>query len=451
MTIKQQFLNSEEELAAILKSKTPILFLGSRTSTVIPYDRLEGLDLLMLVDSSKLNPVMAIENDLLEVSGAVNWKDAKSYAQAYGRTVMTSPTEELAQILSGVATSCTGERCFGFGTLKDQISELTYMDAAGEVHSLCAEKSISEHDLFQTEEASDLLKRYQESYSYYKDYKNAPFPRLEKETDLLVGTEGQLGIVLSGKFKTVPSESVVFLFFALPKWEEDYSLHLELYNKVQKFRDSILSCELIDENSWGYLDAEDRPVHGKDTIFLEIRESELEILYEELISQIEGLNEEDVFSMVPAKCHELRMKIPRAIFERNSQMGVVKKGTDVQAIGSNFPKLLDLYRSMASKGIGYNLFGHFGDAHLHFNYMPTPEQTEECGNILENFYGDVLKFKGSPFAEHGIGLLKQRFIRPFLSPVHYEMFQFLKDQCDPDRLLFPQGFMSLKADKVDKL
>ncbi len=445
-SIKQQFLSSLEELPALLAQRQPILFLGSRTSTVIPYDKLEeglNVDFPLIVDSSKLVPKLEMVGDSLSVRGAASWKEAKAFCHSHGRTVMTSPTEELAQVLSGVATSCTGERCFGFGTLRDQIEELEYMSAQGELKILNANRDLKDHELFADPRALDLLERYQDSYRPFESYKNAPFPRFEKETDLMVGTEGQLGIVTGGRFNTQKSEPVVFLFFSLPKWEEDYSLHLNIYEKVQAHRDAILACEIIDENSWSYLAQDEIPVGGRDTIFLEVRESELERIYEELITELDGIEEEDVFSMPAAKCHELRMKIPRAIFERNSQMGVVKKGTDVQAIGDNFVRLLDLYREMAKQGIQYNLFGHFGDAHLHFNYMPTANQVELCATLLESFYGDTLKFQGSPFAEHGIGLLKQKFIKAFLSPVHYEMFAYLKSKMDPDTILFPQGFMGL--------
>ena len=444
MQIKQQFLSSIEELKALISKRRPFLFLGSKTSTVIPYDQLEGLNLPLIVESSKFTPSMKmLSSENLLISGSVNWQDAKAFCQAQGRSVMTAPTEELAQMLSGVATSCTGERCFGFGTLRDQIRELTYIDDKACEQHLSSDKLLRDHALFRDSSKAELLNKYQESFIIYKGYKNAPFPRLEVETDLMVGTEGQLGIITQAELCTTSAESVVYLFFSLPKWEDDYEIHLDIYDKVQSFRHAILSCELIDENSWSYLDQEEVPVIGADTIFLEVRESMLEEVYEKLLTSIKGIKDEDVFSMPSHKCQELRMKIPRAIFERNSQMGVVKKGTDVQAIGENFKKLLDLYRMMATKGIRYNLFGHFGDAHLHFNFMPNPEQVTSCAKILESFYGDVLSINGSPFAEHGIGLLKQNYIRPFWNEVHYEMFNYLKNQMDQERIFFPQGYMGL--------
>ena len=137
------------------------------------------------------------------------------------------------------------------------------------------------------------------------------------------------------------------------------------------------------------------------------------------------------------------MKVPRLTFERNSQMGVVKKGTDVQMPTDKFKNLLDIYREMGKVGIEYNLFGHFGDAHLHFNFMPTKNDASKCDEILENLYKQVKELQGSPFAEHGIGLIKQKFIKEFYTQDQLEFFQILKQVYDPKNKFFPTGFMSI--------
>jgi hypothetical protein len=57
----------------------------------------------------------------------------------------------------------------------------------------------------------------------------------------------------------------------MPKWEVDDRAHIEIINKIQKFRKEIILCELIDENAFSFLPEEDRPNQGKDAIFFEIK------------------------------------------------------------------------------------------------------------------------------------------------------------------------------------
>lgn len=451
VNIETHHFKSLGDIQKYLVLKKPTLFHGSQTSTVVPYERLEAFceqenwDSFILGNLNQMPKVCKLDDQgVLTIQGAVTWKEGREYCQSKGRTIMTSPTEELAALLSGIATSCTGERCFGFGTYRDHLVEIKYLDSKGHLKTLSYKNYLKDHDLFESSAARNLLDNYQMSYEFYRDFKNAPFPRLERETDLMTGTEGQLGVIVEAKIKTTPLENVTYIFLALPKWEEDYTLHMRLFDKVQNLRDKIFACELIDENSWSYLDKDLIPREGKDIIFLEIADEHFDTIYEEVLSQFPELTEEEIFQVSDSKCKSLRMEIPRAVFEMNTKMGVTKKGTDVQVKAESFKGLMDYYREMTKIGIAYNLFGHFGDAHLHFNYMPRPQEIEVCQNSLEKLYTWVKDTKGSPFAEHGIGLLKRKFIKPFFNQTHYEMFSYLKKEMDPEGIFFPQGFMSME-------
>ena len=52
--------------------------------------------------------------------------------------------------------------------------------------------------------------------------------------------------------------------------------------------------------------------------------------------------------------------------------------------------------------------------------------------------------EGSPFAEHGIGLLKQKYIKDFWNENQRCVFKDLKKVFDPYNQFFPQGFFNLK-------
>ncbi len=439
MALKKITFKDTEELKDHLKSHSPTFYYGSQTSTVIPYDKLEEIykdEDFYLGNLSQLPSSMDLTADkTLQIKGPVNWKDAKAFLKSKGRNIMTAPTENLALITAGAATSATGERCFHFGNLRSQIKKIKYLNYKGEEKTLNADKPINtEFDL------SD----YQKEFEKYSNLKNAPFPRFETETDLLIGTEGQLGVITEIEIDTCEDMPVNHLFMLLPKWEEDYSAHMEVSEKIQNFREDVILCEFIDSNSFSFLKTQDRPNQGKDALFFEIKSEAFEKFYEQFLLDLSFLNEEEVFELSENRFHEIRASIPRAVFEENSKMGVVKMGTDVQVPNQYFSKLLDIYKDFSKTGVRYNLFGHFGDAHLHFNFMPTPADTESCSNEFQNMYQTVKDLNASPFAEHGIGIIKQKFIANYWNDDIYSIFKKLKETYDPHSQFFPQGFMNLK-------
>ena len=430
---------SVEDLVSHLKAHQPSFYFSSKTSTVIPYDKIDTLlpwskGDFFLCDLSKLPPKMELkENGNLVLSGGVSWEDAKKFLRSKGRNLKTSPTEQLALITAGIATSCTGERCFGFGTMRSQVVSLKYLDFNGE------EKILNREEEFVL--SSEHLKQYQQDFKTYQTFKNAPYPRFEKAIDLMIGTEGQLGLVTEVEIETVENFDLTYVFLLLPRWEENIDAHMEIFNAVQSQRDAIMSCEILDSNCMNYLKADEKLGNNQDVIFLEIKSDRFEEIYGDVLCHLKHINHDDVFEIAENKFHHIRAGVPRAIFEENSKMGVVKIGTDCQVSGEKFPDLLKFYREAAKVGVRYCLFGHFGDAHLHFNYMPTKDESAKCLDQIQKLYDQVLEWQGSPFAEHGIGLLKQKYIKRFHGPHQLGLFHDLKQKHDPYHQFFPQGFM----------
>lgn len=185
---------SWDQLKQIVVGNEPFILTSAQTSTVIPYDSLEK-ELngpccpSQLVQTGALPTFIEVdEQSLLHISGPVTWKEAKAYCRQNGVTLKTYPTEELAFIPGGVATSATGERCFSFGTLRSQVVELTFIDYQG--HEVTLNRDMSLKNFLQDPLADRLIDKYAQSYAQYLGFKNAPFPRFETATDLMIGTEG---------------------------------------------------------------------------------------------------------------------------------------------------------------------------------------------------------------------------------------------------------------------
>ena len=105
------------------------------------------------------------------ISGAVSWKDARAFLLANKRDIKTFPTEELALISAGAATSCTGERSFCYGNLRSQIVRIKYLNSNGEQKELLRTNQLKE----------DYLIEYQKEFNEkYASFKNAPYQDLKK-------------------------------------------------------------------------------------------------------------------------------------------------------------------------------------------------------------------------------------------------------------------------------
>jgi FAD/FMN-containing dehydrogenase len=447
MTKTATYPTTTEELARLICAGENLFFTGSRTSTVVPYEKIENyfpFETRWVSLERMPKKMELIGDDRVRVSGAVNWQELRAFLHASGHLMLTSPTEELALVLSGLATSATGERAFGFGTLRDQVSRVVYMDGKGNTEELSSNEDIGKHRYFNSSGGQKILRQYQEAYNRYQGFKNGPFPRLEKSSDLMIGFEGQLGAIVEADLKVIRDSSRQFVFIKLPFWEKDDSLHLKLHQAMQPLRGKVAAFEILDWQSYCAVPSDKRPGENCDLLFIELFEHSADEVIEQVMACLPADRHDQVFLMPEAEVRKLRMDVPRFTFERNSQAGVVKIGTDAQVTTTKFSALLDYYRKWTKLGHAYNLFGHFGDSHLHFNFLPTKDRFNQCQALLPDFYAWVRENQGSPFAEHGIGVLKKKFISQFYDERVRVMFSHLKMQMDPARRFFGNGFMDIQ-------
>lgn len=442
--MKIHYPDTLSALTGLIKDSSSLLLLGAQTGTVIPYEHLRGdpkfyqAEDLTLISVDRLSKKLEYNSrdQTVRISGPVTWADLAFYLGPYEREILVAPTETSAYVLSGIATSCTGERSFAFGPFRQHIEKIEYMNAFGERQILKASDPIQGI-------TEDKLKAYQNSTFPYQGFKNPPYPYLDKAIDFLVGTEGQMGVLISAIIKTAPKREKKYLGIALPYWRDDFSLHHDIFLKVQNFRKQIYSVEFLDKNSLeGARDLVSIDT-DKDLLLLEVETSSLEDIYNDFLLCLSGIDLAKIFELSNKQHQALRVHVPRLVQDKNSRQGIKKIGTDAQFSSDKFHETFYLYKKLADRaGCEFLLFGHFGDLHLHFNFLPNHEKYDYCLSLLREFYDEVKNLKGSPFTEHGVGLLKQSFISSFWEDVHYDVWRELKKYHDPDLKFFPQGHFS---------
>jgi FAD/FMN-containing dehydrogenase len=110
---------------------------------------------------------------------------------------------------------------------------------------------------------------------------------------------------------------------------------------------------------------------------------------------------------------------------------------------SDFVQTTDSLLQKSIPGVRLVNFGHLGDGNLHYN-VQAPEgmnaaeflrSHEEKVNRL--VFDSVAEFKGSVSAEHGVGSLKVDTLEKYKSPVALEMMRAIKRALDPQNLMNP--------------
>lgn len=93
-------------------------------------------------------------------------------------------------------------------------------------------------------------------------------------------------------------------------------------------------------------------------------------------------------------------------------------------------------------GVEAFLFGHLGDGNLHVNILSRDRNNPaeffaNCERANDPLFSLVKSLGGSIAAEHGIGLLKKKYLHYSRSPREIEIFRAIKKSFDPTGLLNP--------------
>lgn len=118
-----------------------------------------------------------------------------------------------------------------------------------------------------------------------------------------------------------------------------------------------------------------------------------------------------------------------------------KINEDVVVPVSRIPKLVDGLADLERlHGLQIVSFGHAGNGNIHVNilYDPADEaQARAAGLCLASVFELTLSLGGSLSGEHGIGLVKRRFVEMEIGAAELGLMRAIKQQLDPKGILNP--------------
>nr|WP_320009893.1 FAD-binding oxidoreductase [uncultured Desulfobulbus sp.] len=349
-------------------------------------------------------------NFTMEVEAGMISQDVRTAAAEHKLYYPPDPAGmELSTIGGNAATDAGGPACVKYGTTRDYILGLEAVLPNGELITtgVCTRKGVVGYDL----------------------------------TNLLVGSEGTLGIITALTLKLLPQPPATVS--ALCAFD---SMTSAMRGVARIMAEGHLpsAIEFLD-NRCLELIGEMLPFSlppGKPSLLLIELDGPQAQIEAELDQVLLLAREEGAFETLGAGSEEQRQQIwnvRRQVSLRIRDQAPFVISEDVAVPLSAIARLVDVLPTYEQKyGLEIFAFGHAGDGNIHLNI--TSQHPEKKMTIMEGVRALlelVLSLKGTISGEHGIGLAKREFITMELSASSIALQKEIKKLFDPNLILNP--------------
>ncbi len=404
---------STEEVAAIVRIcaqwKVPVIPFGVGTSlegqTQAPFGGIS-------IDLSAMNQVLEVNPADMDcrVQAGVTRKQLNEWIRDTGLFFPIDPGAD-ATIGGMTATRASGTNAVRYGTMRENVMSLTFVNAKGDIvkTGTRARKSSAGYDL----------------------------------TRLMVGSEGTLGVIteIGLKLHGLP-EAITAAVVNFP----------DLNSAVQTVIDTIQTgipmarIELVDAD---YMDAinhySNMNYAVKNTLFLEFHGT-TDYVAEQVRQFQEIAGEYGAGDFEWATQQEDRNRLWQA--RHDSYWAILakypgKKGfaTDVCVPISELANIINDIRAVVDDSpLTSEILGHVGDGNFHMIFCMAPgdeETLKEVYRINEILVQKALDLGGTCTGEHGVGTGKLKYLRREHGDGAVDMMQTIKRALDPDNILNP--------------
>lgn len=405
-----------EEVSAILKfasaRKIPVTPRGSGTGLCGAAVPKEGGILLV---TTRMNQVFEIdeENLMAVVQPGVILLNFIEMVTKLGLMYPPDPGEKSATLGGNVMTNAGGMRAVQYGVTRDYVEGLEVVLPNGEVI-----------------QAGGKVVKNSSGYSI---------------KDLLIGSEGTLGIVTKMTLRLVPMpKKQVSLLIPFPGLDEAIETVPKIINaKLVPTAIEFMEREVI-EAAAQYLGKafpdSSAPAYLLLTFYGNSND-ELEEVYEQAAHVC--LNN-GAFDVLIANTKERQ----EGIWEtRGTFLEALKAMSDLEECDVVVPRnkvaefVKFTHRLEDSHAIRIRSFGHAGDGNLHIYILKDqldPETWERKRlAVMDEMYAKARELKGQVSGEHGIGYAKRPYLHESLGLVQMELMRKIKEAFDPEHILNP--------------
>lgn len=405
-----------EEVSAVMKfaynNNIPVTPRGAGTGLVGATIPTKGG---IVIDLSLMNRVLDLDenNFTITVEPGLLLKDLQGFVEERGLFYPPDPGEKNASIGGNISTNAGGMRAVKYGVTRDYVKELEVVFPNGSVTSL-GSKTIKD--------SSGL------------DLK-----------DLIIGSEGTLGIVTKALLKLIPRPkkniSALIPFDSLKDG-------VNAVIKIIKENANPTAIEFIErdviKDAEKFLNLKFPCEVGKAYILLTFdgdEDFEIENSYSKVkkVAFESGaldfilLDNEEIIN----RTWRIRGALVTAVEAYSEQIPI-----DIVVPIDRIVDFIDFIKELQKRyGINIISFGHAGDGNIHLciirNGMEESKWEEKSHALLLELYNKSRELNGLPSGEHGIGLTKKVYFKKVTEEINIELMKNIKKVFDEKGILNP--------------
>ncbi len=265
-------------------------------------------------------------------------------------------------------------------------------------------------------------------------------------TQLMIGSEGTLGIITKAVLKLLPyPEHDILMSVDFDSAEQACIAVNEIFRAgVVPSGMEFMEREAI-EYTLAYLgEEEDLAESMRARLLIELDGSDLEVLMkgaEKVAEVLEAFETGDIQFADSDKEKERLWYIRRRIGEAVKAKSVYKE-EDTVVPRAELPLLLKGVKEIGGRyGFQSVCYGHAGDGNLHVNILKASMSDEEWNSTLNDAIVEIFqlckKLGGTISGEHGIGLVQKDFLPIVFSDSNLNLQRAIKRTFDPNGILNP--------------
>ena len=377
----------------------------------------------VVLDMKRFNKILHVDKRNFQVTTepGVITQELQEQLRAEGLFYPPDPASKGSCFIGGnVAENSGGPRAVKYGVVKDYVLNLEMVLPSG--------------DIIWT--GANVLK-------------NATGYNL---TQLVVGSEGTLGIITKIVLKLIPAVKHDLLMLVPFRSAVQACVAVNAIF-LAGYTPSALEFMERDAIEWSMRYVQSAGIDLPDDIaahlLIEVDGNHMDELYRdaEAISAI--VQQYDTDEILFADNHEqkqmlwtLRRKVGEAV-KSNS----VYKEEDTVVPRAELPELLTIIKALG-KEFGFHsvCYGHAGDGNLHVNIVKAGMSDEDWQTRLpigiRKLFTEVVRLGGTISGEHGIGLVQKGFMDVAFSNVQLTLMRNIKNVFDPNGILNPGKIFS---------